>query len=352
MYRQVARGERAELHFEVGEGRWPSTSDTRASSWTRSPPRRWRPSRAWGITSTSPRCGPARRCSTSARDRAPTSSARPCWSASRAASSASTSPTSSSTRPRGLRRDGFPQVEFVEARIEELPFEDASFDAVISNGVINLSPAKGRVFAEAARVLRPGGRLAIADIVSGRPLKERTRRNVELWAACIAGAIPRSNYLEALEAHGLQVKEVRENDYRFISERALDACSTYEVESISCSPPSPERSSHAAAVVPRLSRRGAPGAAGGVPLPRLPARGHRRREARLPRRRRRRGRPDRARDADAQRRRRAAPLRLEPLQLRLPRARPLAPDRARASAPRASTSSTWPTTRGGRGSRR
>ena len=78
-----------------------------------------------------------------------------------------------------------------------------------------------------------GGKLAIADIVSGRALKERTRRNVELWAACIAGAIPRSNYVEAVEAQGLRVKEIRKNDYRFISERALDACSTYEVESIS-----------------------------------------------------------------------------------------------------------------------
>jgi arsenite methyltransferase len=130
-------------------------------------------------------------------------------------------------------RDGFSQVELVEAHIEELPFDDASFDAVLSNGVINLSPAKDRVFVDAGRVLRPGGRLAIADIVSGRALKERTRRNVELWAACIAGAIPRSNYLEALEAQGLQVKDVRKNDYRFISEMALDACSTYEVESIS-----------------------------------------------------------------------------------------------------------------------
>jgi arsenite methyltransferase len=130
-------------------------------------------------------------------------------------------------------RDGLSQVELVESRIEALPFDDATFDVVISNGVINLSLLKGKVFAEAARVLRPGGRLAIADIVSGRALKERTRRNVELWAACIAGAIPRSSYMEAIEAQGLQVKEVRHNDYRFISERALDACSTYEVESIS-----------------------------------------------------------------------------------------------------------------------
>jgi arsenite methyltransferase len=130
-------------------------------------------------------------------------------------------------------RDGFGQVEFAEASIDALPFEDGVFDVVISNGVINLSPIKQRVFAEAARVLRPGGRLAIADIVSGKPLKERTRRNVELWAACIAGAIPRKSYLETIEDAGFRVKETRTNDYNFVSERALDACSTYGVESIS-----------------------------------------------------------------------------------------------------------------------
>jgi arsenite methyltransferase len=138
------------------------------------------------------------------------------------------------SKARRLRdRDGIGQVELVEAHIEKLPFEDASFDVVMSNGVINLSPLKGRVFAEAARVLKPGGRLAISDIVSGKPLKERTRRNVELWAACIAGAIPRASYIEAIESNGLEVKEIRRNDYRFISERALDACNTYEVESVS-----------------------------------------------------------------------------------------------------------------------
>ena len=75
--------------------------------------------------------------------------------------------------------------------------------------------------------------MAIADIVSGRALKERTRRNVELWAACIAGAIPRHTYLETVEAAGFRIGEVRVNDYNFVSERALDACSTYGVESIS-----------------------------------------------------------------------------------------------------------------------
>ena len=130
-------------------------------------------------------------------------------------------------------RAGLAQVELYEGRIEELPFPDASFDLVMSNGVVNLSPRKGRVFAEAARVLRPGGRLALSDIVSGRPLKERTRRNVDLWAACIAGAIPRGYYVEAIASEGLHVGRVRRNDYRFVSERALDACSTYAVESVS-----------------------------------------------------------------------------------------------------------------------
>ena len=109
-------------------------------------------------------------------------------------------------------RDGFVQVEFADASIDALPFEDGVFDVVISNGVINLSPIKHRVFAETARVLRPGGRLALADIVSGKPLKERTRRNVELWAACIAGAIPRTSYLETIEAAGFRVEQTRTDD--------------------------------------------------------------------------------------------------------------------------------------------
>src|SRR5215212_4968941 len=131
------------------------------------------------------------------------------------------------------RLRGDEHVSFRHARIEELPFEDGSFDAVISNGVVNLSIDKRRVFTEAARVLRPGGRLALSDIVSGRALRERTRRNVDLWAACIAGAVPRASYLGAIEQQGLQIRDVRPNDYRFVSTRAQSACSTYEVESIS-----------------------------------------------------------------------------------------------------------------------
>ena len=124
-------------------------------------------------------------------------------------------------------------VEFVTASIDDLPFDDDAFDVVISNGVVNLSPVKHRVFAEAARVLRPGGRLAIADIVSSTPLKETTRRNTDLWAACIAGAIPTAAYLDAISGAGFTVTSTRRNEYRFVSERAREACLTYGVASMS-----------------------------------------------------------------------------------------------------------------------
>lgn len=135
----------------------------------------------------------------------------------------------------GRLRDehGFANVELIESRIERLPLEDESVDCVISNGVINLAPDKDRVFQEAARVLGPGGRLALSDIVSGRALVGRTRRNSDLWAACIGGAVPQESYIEAIERAGLQVEAVRENDYEFISDHALQACDKYGVVSIS-----------------------------------------------------------------------------------------------------------------------
>jgi SAM-dependent methyltransferase len=124
-------------------------------------------------------------------------------------------------------------VEFTEGYIEDPPGAPESFDVVISNGVINLAPDKDAVFRAAARRLRPGGRLAIADIVSARELAERTRANVALWAACIAGAATHESYLGAIEAAGLRVEAVRENRYAFLSPRARDAAAKYGVTSIS-----------------------------------------------------------------------------------------------------------------------
>ncbi|WP_248305514.1 methyltransferase domain-containing protein [Agromyces sp. H66] len=124
-------------------------------------------------------------------------------------------------------------VTFVEARIEKLPFPDRSFDVVISNGVVNLSPDKARVFAEAARVLRPGGRLAISDIVTETALSERIVGNSELWAACIGGAAQQDDYQRIIEEQGLRLELMKRNAYRFLSERSRNASDRYGVKSVS-----------------------------------------------------------------------------------------------------------------------
>jgi arsenite methyltransferase len=128
---------------------------------------------------------------------------------------------------------GFEQVELREGRIERLPVEDESTDCVISNGVINLSPDKEAVFAEAARVLRPDGRLAIADIVSERQLNDSIVCDADLWASCIGGAAQEDDYRQAIEAAGLRVQDIRRNPYEFISGRARNASAKYGVRSVS-----------------------------------------------------------------------------------------------------------------------
>ncbi|MGH2957227.1 MAG: methyltransferase domain-containing protein [Solirubrobacterales bacterium] len=130
-------------------------------------------------------------------------------------------------------RADYSQVEFREGRIEQVPAEAASFDCVISNGVINLAPEKELVFAEATRVLRPGGRLAIADIVSEQQLKESIVCDADLWASCIGGAAQEDAYRAAIESAGLRVDQVQENPYRFISDRAMNASEKYGVKSVS-----------------------------------------------------------------------------------------------------------------------
>ena len=128
---------------------------------------------------------------------------------------------------------GFRQVTFTMGRIEDLPFEDESFDVVISNGVINLTPDKRRVFEEAARVLRPDGRFAAADIIAEVALTESIVRNTELWASCIGGAAQQDAYQESIEASGLRLELMKRNRYEFLSERARDASARYGVKSVS-----------------------------------------------------------------------------------------------------------------------
>ncbi|MBF4770449.1 methyltransferase domain-containing protein [Nocardioides agariphilus] len=128
---------------------------------------------------------------------------------------------------------GLTHASFLEGYIERPPVVPASIDVVISNGVINLSADKPAVFAAAAAALRPGGRLALADIVTAKPLPEGVTCDASLWAACIGGAAQRDHYLAMLEEAGFEVEAVRDNDYRFVSERALGATTTYGVSSIS-----------------------------------------------------------------------------------------------------------------------
>jgi ubiquinone/menaquinone biosynthesis C-methylase UbiE len=129
---------------------------------------------------------------------------------------------------------GIAQAEFREGYIDRPPIEHGSVDVVISNGVINLSPDKPAVFAAAARALRPGGRVALADIVSERQLPEGITSDASLWAACIGGAMQRERYHEAIEAAGFTIEAIRRNDaYRFVSQRAENATSKYGVTSVS-----------------------------------------------------------------------------------------------------------------------
>lgn len=131
-------------------------------------------------------------------------------------------------------RDGFPNITYMKGYIEDVPLPDASADVVISNGVVNLATDKGKVFGEAARLLKPGGRLAISDIVTEIQLPDSIVCNSTLWAACIGGAAQQDNYRNLIEGAGLRVKMIEDNPaYEFISDNAKGASRKYGVKSVS-----------------------------------------------------------------------------------------------------------------------
>lgn len=137
-------------------------------------------------------------------------------------------------KSRRLRDEaGYTQVEFRKAYIEDLPVDSGSVDVVISNGVINLSSEKQKVFHEAARILKKGGRLAIADIVSGVRLPENISCNATLWAACIGGAMQMDEYKKLIEDSGMKIIRIKDNPYKFISKSAQGATRDFEIKSIS-----------------------------------------------------------------------------------------------------------------------
>jgi len=128
----------------------------------------------------------------------------------------------------------FKNVSYVQGYIQSTLFTDKRFDVVISNGVINLAVDKLAVFREAARILKPGGRLAIADIVTEVRLPEGITCDATLWAACIGGASHEDDYADAIREAGFEIKQIRENtEYQFISDNAKWATETYGVKSIS-----------------------------------------------------------------------------------------------------------------------
>jgi len=110
---------------------------------------------------------------------------------------------------------GLANVEFREGHIEKLPVEAASVDVVISNCVINLSTDKAQVFREVHRVLKDGGRMIVSDIVLNRPLSEEFKKDPDLYAGCIAGALLRQEYLQAIRDAGFaKVTVLSDNTYQ------------------------------------------------------------------------------------------------------------------------------------------
>lgn len=109
-------------------------------------------------------------------------------------------------------RAGLDNVEFRQGLIEDLPVEDATVDVIISNCVINLAPDKAPVFAEAFRVLRPGGRLVVSDVVTDAALPAEIRDDLGSWSSCVGGALPQDDYLAAITGAGFTGVEVLERE--------------------------------------------------------------------------------------------------------------------------------------------
>jgi arsenite methyltransferase len=108
-----------------------------------------------------------------------------------------------------VREAGIGNVEFRKGHIEDLPLDDATVDVVISNCVINLSGDKGQVLREAARVLKPGGRFAVSDVIADEDMDEATRADMAAWTGCVAGALTESEFRSTLWDAGLTDVEIR-----------------------------------------------------------------------------------------------------------------------------------------------
>lgn len=132
------------------------------------------------------------------------------------------------------RTSGVENVEFLKGEIESIPLPDDSVDVIISNCVINLSADKPRVLGEAFRVLRPGGRFAVSDIVVRGEVPPELRRNVELWIGCVAGALEEGEYRSVLETAGFEDIEIEPTrEYRTEDARAFLEGTGFDVDTLS-----------------------------------------------------------------------------------------------------------------------
>jgi arsenite methyltransferase len=131
------------------------------------------------------------------------------------------------------RKAGAQNVEFLKGEIENIPLPDNSVDVIISNCVINLSADKDRVLAEAFRVLRPGGRFAVSDVVVRGEVPAGIRRSVELWIGCVAGALEEQEYRAKLSAAGFEQVEVEPTRiYRAADAREFFARADFDLEKV------------------------------------------------------------------------------------------------------------------------
>ncbi|TAM84410.1 MAG: arsenite methyltransferase [Acidobacteria bacterium] len=131
------------------------------------------------------------------------------------------------------RKAGIENAEFLQGEIENIPLPDHSVDVVISNCVINLSADKGRVLQEAFRVLKPGGRFAVSDIVVRGEVPKSIRKNVELWAGCLAGALEENEYISKLTQAGFEAINIEVTRvYRAADARELLASKGTDIDEI------------------------------------------------------------------------------------------------------------------------
>jgi ubiquinone/menaquinone biosynthesis C-methylase UbiE len=114
---------------------------------------------------------------------------------------------------RNIEQSGLKNIKLLKGDIEHMPLTDNAVDVIISNCVINLSPDKARVLREAFRVLKPGGRFAVFDIVLEQPLPQRLQGDTALWSACISGALLKEEYLRLLGAAGFKEASIEVQNY-------------------------------------------------------------------------------------------------------------------------------------------